>query len=287
MTDLASWNDTATRAAIEEFVARAEEHRVAVFDNDGTLWCEKPMPIQLDFIVRRWAAMAERRPGAARAAAVQGRLRARPRVARRNRWSSTTQGDDSDLKLLLTGVAEAFAGTTVDDYAAQVDAFFAEAEHPTLGRPYRDCGYKPMVELLRYLEANGFGTYIASGGDRDFMRGIAGAIYGIPPERVIGSSYGLSWEGRDGSPTRPGSTRSTTAPRSRCGSGAGSAAVRRSAAATRTATSRCCDFSTGLRLLVVHDDAEREFDYTAGAEDALARGYTTISVKHDWATVFA
>ena len=71
-------------------------------------------------------------------------------------------------------------------------AFFAEAEHPTLGRPYRDCGFQPMVELLRYLEANGFATYIASGGDRDFMRSIATDVYGIPPERVIGSSYGLT-----------------------------------------------------------------------------------------------
>ena len=133
---------------------------------------------------------------------------------------------------------------SVEDYAAEVGDFFAEAKHPTLGRPYRDCGYQPMVELLRYLEAHGFSTYIASGGDRDFMRPIASTLYGIP--RRAGDRLELRARATARtrtaarSSTRTGSTSSTTAPRSRCGSGAGSAAGRRWRAATPTATCRCC-----------------------------------------------
>jgi hypothetical protein len=143
-----------------------------------------------------------------------------------------------------------------------------------------------MVELLRYLEAHGFSTYIASGGDRDFMRGIAATIYGIPPERVIGSSYGLSWEDGalvytagidafDDGPEKPVRIWSRIGRRPALGGGNSNGDI------------PMLRFSTGLRLLVVHDDSEREFDYTAGAEDALAQGFTTISVKNDWATVFA
>ena len=156
-----------------------------------------------------------------------------------------------------------------------------------------------MVELLRFLEANGFTPYIASGGDRDFMRPVAGDLYGIPPERVIGSSLALDYHESDDD-GRPCSTRarwssSTTARPSRCASGAASAAGRCSPAGTPTATCRCCaspapTAGPALRLLLLHDDAEREFDYTAGAEDALAHaaaaGWTVISMKNDWSTVF-
>ena len=285
MTELASWNDTATRAAIEEFVARAEEPRVAVFDNDGTLWSEKPMPIQLDFTLRRWAAMAEED------ASLRSRQPYKAAYERDHCWLGDAmtkhyQGDDSDLKLLMAGVAEAFGGVSVDDYAASAAAFFAEARHPSLDRPYLECAFLPMVELLRYLEANGFATYIASGGDRDFMRSIAQDVYGIPPERVIGSSYGLSYEDDrlvykkgidffDDGPEKPVRIWSRIGRRPTLAGGNSNGDI------------PMLRFSTGLRLLVLHDDAEREFDYTAGAEDALAQGFTTISVKDDWATVFA
>ena len=141
-----------------------------------------------------------------------------------------------------------------------------------------------MIELLRYLEANGFTTYIASGGDRDFMRPVTEEIYGIPAERVIGSSNALSYQedehGRQRSCTWRSPTCSTTARPSRCGSGAVSAGVRSWPAATPTATSRCSTTrggppGPGLRLLVLHDDPEREFDYTAGAEKSLERAAAT------------
>ena len=200
------------------------------------------------------------------------------------------EGDDGDLKLVMGAVGEAFGGMSVEDYAAEVGDFFAEATHPTLGRPYRDCGYQPMVELLRYLEAHGFSTYIASGGDRDFMRPIASALYGIPAERVIGSSFALSYREdehggavvyKDGidffddGPEKPVRiwSRVGRRPALACGNSNGDVPMLR--------------FADGLRLLVLHDDTEREFNYTRGAEQALAEGWTTISVRNDWTTVFA
>ena len=155
-----------------------------------------------------------------------------------------------------------------------------------------------MVELLRYLEENGFTTYIASGGDRDFMRPVAGDLYGVPPERVIGSALGLEYRAtatRIRCSTRPRWSSSTTDRRSRSGSGAASAGGRSCRSATPTATCRCWPSPAGrsrpaLRLLVLHDDAEREFDYTAGAEQALdvaaQQGWTVVSMKNDWTKVF-
>ena len=144
---LSSWNDGAPKAAIVEFVKRVStegghdfvppNERVAVFDNDGTLWCEKPMPIELGFILLRLAAMAVK--------------------------------------------DQAFGGMSVDDYCAASHEFLTHGTHPTLKRVFRDCGYKPMVDLLRYLEANGFATFIASAGDLDFMRTVTTDIYGVPP----------------------------------------------------------------------------------------------------------
>ena len=178
VAELATWTDGPTKSAIVDFVGRvtaegpdfvAPEARVAVFDNDGTLWCEKPMYIQLDFIVRRLAekaaadaSLAEQQPYKA---AISGDLS----------WfggaiTKHYQGDDSDLKVLAGAVMSLHESMNVEDHAARVSAFFAEAKHPTLGRPYQTCTYAPMVELLRYLEANGFTCYIVSGGGRDFMR---------------------------------------------------------------------------------------------------------------------
>src|SRR5262245_31026318 len=186
---LHSWNDSPTKAAITAFVeevttgpdAVPPEERIAVFDNDGTLWTEKPMPVELVFILNRWVAMAE----------------ADPSLRERQPWKAAYEkdyawlggvidrhyaGDDSDLKVLLGGVVGAFAGTEVEDYGRQAAAFVRDVPHPTLNRPFTAVGFQPMAELLRYLEAHGFTTFIASGGSRDFMRGFAWDVYGIPPE---------------------------------------------------------------------------------------------------------
>jgi FMN phosphatase YigB (HAD superfamily) len=199
---LASWNDGPALTAIREFVAAATtagspgfvepDARVAVVDNDGTLWCEKPMPIELGFILRRLAAMADQDPS------LRDRQPWKAAHDKDYQWlgdviSRHYAGDDSDLKVLLPGILQAFAGVSVDDYQADAHAFLHNERHPTLGRTFRDCGYKPMVELLDYLDANGFTSYIASGGDRDFMRPVTQAIYRIPAEGVIGSSNALRY----------------------------------------------------------------------------------------------
>ncbi|MGH8950553.1 MAG: HAD family hydrolase, partial [Acidimicrobiia bacterium] len=203
--DLPSWKDTPTRAAIEEFLRSVTtdgpdfvgpEDRVATFDNDGTLWSEKPIPIQLDFTLRRMAAMAEAD------AALRDQQPWKAAYGHDMHWLGEAMvkhyhGDDADLGLLLGAVPKTIEDFTVDDYHREVTAFFESADHPVLNRPYRSCGFKPMVELLRYLEDHGFTNYIASGGDRDFMRPIAGHIYGIPPERIIGSSQAIEYQERE------------------------------------------------------------------------------------------
>src|SRR5688572_142950 len=194
---LASWTDGAAKRAIVAFVERAVaevpvEERIATFDNDGTLWCEKPLPIQADFILRRLYAMADADPG------LRDRQPWKAAYERDYAWLGRVMaehyaGDDTNVRTLLGGILAAFAGITVDEFEAESDAFLRSAPHPTLGRGYLECAYAPMIELLAYLEANGFSNYIASGGGRDFMRPISLQLYGIPRERVIGSASALDY----------------------------------------------------------------------------------------------
>ncbi|MEV0283160.1 MULTISPECIES: HAD family hydrolase [unclassified Kribbella] len=305
---LSAWNDNATRQALVDYVERALEEdgpyyvppaeRIAVFDNDGTLWCEKPMPVELGFILQRLAEMAEQDPS----------LRDRqPWQAAHDRdyaWLGAAitkhyHGDDHDVKVLLGGVLHAFAAMSVDSYAELAGSYLRTTRHPTLGRPLRDCAYLPMVQLLRYLEANGFSTFIASGGDRDFMRPITEEIYGIPSERVIGSSAALRYQDDDtgGSlvyqaemdtfddgPMKPVRIWSRLGRRPVVAGGNSNGDIPMLQYAGLPAR-------PGLRLLVLHDDGEREFSYTAGAETSLERArsqdWTVVSIKNDWATVFA
>ena len=208
-------------------------------------------------------------------------------------------GDDTNVRTLLGGVLAAHAGISVDDFEEQADSFLHSAQHPTLGRGYLECAYAPMVELLRYLEANGFSNYIASGGGRDFMRPISEEVYGIPRDRVIGSSTALDYtsDDRGGTITRkPEADVLDDGPQKpvRIWSRIGRRPIL--AAGNSNGDVQMLDFTQHadkpfLRLLVLHDDAEREFAYTAGAEDSLERaraeGWTVISIENDWSTVFA
>jgi phosphoserine phosphatase len=300
---LAYWNDTATREAIVAFAESVAqtvppEERVAVFDNDGTLWCEKPMPIELGFILERLAEMAEAD------ASLREKQPWRAAHERDYAWLGGViekhyAGDDSDVKVLLGGLLQAFAGQTVDEYVTAAARFLGGADHPSLGRLLRDCTYVPMVELLRYLEGHGFVCFIASGGNRDFMRAITHEIYEIPPQRVIGSSNGLEYvddehggslsylatpDVFDDGPVKPVRIWSRIGRRPIVGGGNSNGDIpmlRFTGGRGRPA----------LRLLVLHDDAEREFDYVKGAETALERagdeGWTVVSMKDDWTTVFA
>ncbi|MFZ0834265.1 MAG: HAD family hydrolase [Mycobacterium sp.] len=307
MVELSCWKDGPTKPAIVDFVRRVTdedgpecvvpEARIAVFDNDGTLWCEKPMYIQLDFIIRRLAEKAaadpSRREQLPYKAAAHGDLN----------WFGDAvtkhyQGDDSDLEVLAGAVMSLHASMKVEEHAELVNKFYADAQHPTLGRPYTKCSYAPMVELLRYLETNGFTCYIASGGGRDFMRPITSAIYGIPPERVIGSTQGLKFQGADGCGDlliQPALDVFDDGPEKpvRIWSRIGQRPIL--AAGNSNGDDEMLMYTGGpngpaLRLLVLHDDADREFDYTAGAERALEHaktyGWNVVSIKNDWATVF-
>ena len=304
---LPSWNNREAKTAILDFVIRVTSpgspdfapvhERIAVFDNDGTLWCEKPMPIELGFILQRLAAMAEED------ASLRERQPWKAACHKDYAWLGDVvtkhyQGDDSGVKVLLGGILQAFAGMPVDEYEAAAGAFLNRMQHPTLGRTFRDCGYQPMIELLRYLEANGFKTFIASGGDRDFMRSITQEIYGIPPERVIGSCNALRYQQGehggsityqaepdvfDDGPTKPVRiwSRIGRRPVLAVGNSNGDIEMLQFAGGTRLA----------LRLLLLHDDEEREFAYTAGAERSLdlagEQEWTVISIKNDWNAVFA
>ena len=299
--DLATWRDGPAKQAILAFVAAAgavpAEERVAVFDNDGTLWCEQPVPIQADFILRRLAEMAEAEP------ALRERQPWKAARERDHAWLGAVMtehyaGDDSNVKTLLGGILAAWAGISVEDFELQADAFLRSARHPTLERGYLACAYAPMVELLGVLDLNGFASYIVSGGGRDFMRPVAQELYGVPRERVIGSTTALAYA----SDARGGTITHTPTPDylddgpqkpvriwSRTGRRPLLAAGNSNGDAEMLEFARQDD-APSLRLLVLHDDAEREFAYTACAEQALDRagrdGWTVVSMKDDWATVF-
>jgi phosphoserine phosphatase len=298
---LPSWRDGAAKQAIVDFVAQTDsvpvEHRVAVFDNDGTLWCEKPMPIQLDFILRRLVEMAEASPE------LRDRQPWKAAYERDYGWLGSLMqehyaGDDTNVKVLGAGILAAYEGMSVEDFEAQSDEFLRSAQHPSLGRGYLQCAYKPMLELLDHLAANGFTNYIVSGGGRDFMRPISDDVYGIPRERVIGSAAALAYESNerggtithkaeaeylDDGPQKPIRIWSRMGRRPLVAGGNSNGDV------PMLEFTKHADKPT-LRLLVLHDDAEREFDYTSGAEAAVARAatdnWTVVSIKNDWATVF-
>jgi phosphoglycolate phosphatase-like HAD superfamily hydrolase len=304
---LPSWNEGAARDAILSFVDRtcgegsAEAvplvERVAVFDNDGTLWCEKPMPIQLDFILRRLYEMAEADP------TLRDRQPWKAAHERDYAWLSNVlaehyAGDDTNVRTLAAGVLAAHADISVDSFEGKAEKFLRSTRHPTLDRGYLDCAYAPMIELLDHLKANGFANYIASGGGRDFMRPITGEIYGVPRQRVIGSSTALAY-----TPDEHGGTITRQAAADYLDDGPEkpvhiwTRTGRRPvvAAGNSNGDIEMLDFTQhadkpSLRLLLLHDDPEREFDYVSGSEKALDRaresGWTVVSIKNDWATVF-
>ena len=286
---LTSWTDGPARTAILEFVRSVTEpghsfvapaERLATFDNDGTLWCEKPLYPQADFVFRRWKAM----------------IQADPELAKEQPYKALAEGDTAWLAdiyahvpELIKGVTAAYEGVTVEAFEAAVHEFFAAGRHPTLDAPYTRVTYKPMRELIAFLGANDFSVYICSAGGRDFVRPVAEQIYGVPRERVIGSAATLEY--RDGEIYRtagieqpiddgPGKpvhiwARTGRKPLFAGGNADGDVPMLETAR---------------FALLLRHDDAAREFAYDDGAEAALAaaadRGWTVVSMKGDFLTVF-
>jgi phosphoserine phosphatase len=196
---LSSWNDTAPKKAIVVFVERVttpgapdfvpEPERIAVFDNDGTLWAEQPVYFQALFIIDRVRTLAPQHPEWSTeepfASALKGDMR-----------GLAASGEAGLVKLM----AATHAGMTSEQFSAIVADWIGKARHPTTGKLYTEMTYRPMRELLDYLRANGFKTFIVSGGGIEFMRPWAERVYGIPPEQVVGSSIRTKFELKDGQP---------------------------------------------------------------------------------------
>src|SRR6266566_1385367 len=300
---LPSWNDGKTKQSITEFVAKVTKEgspdfvpvpeRIATFDNDGTLWCEKPMPIQLFFALDRVKELAPQHP----------------EWKTKEPFASLLKGD---VKGALAGgehaileiIVATHAGMTTAEFEKIVADWIATAKHPKFKRPYTECIYQPMVELLAYLRANGFKTFIVSGGGIEFMRPWTEKVYGIPPEQVVGSSIKTKFEMRDGRPTL------FRLPQINFIDDKGGKPVginehvgRRAIAAFGNSDGdlemlQWATLSDGVRLglIVHHTDAEREYAYDrqshfgkldTALDAAALNKWTVVDMKSDWKRVFA
>jgi hypothetical protein len=299
---LVSWNDGAAKSRIVAFVNSVTERgganyvppadRVAVFDNDGTLWSEQPMYFQLAFAIDRVKALAPKHP----------------EWKTKQPFKAALEGDMQALAAsgehgLVEVVMATHAGNTADEFAAIVRDWVKTARHPKFDRPYTELTFKPMRELLDYLRANGFKTWIVSGGGVEFLRVVAEELYGVPPEQVIGSSIRTKYEVRDG---RPAIVRLPEVEfiDDKAGKPVGihKFVGRRPIAAFGNSDGdfQMLEWTTSapgarLGLIVHHTDAEREFAYdrtsSVGRLDkaldaAAARGWLVVDIKRDWKSVY-
>jgi len=300
---LKSWNDGPAKQAILKFVADVTaqgaptyfppEDRIAVFDNDGTLWAEQPMYFQFVFMLDQLKAAAPKHPEWKDNPAFKA-------IAAHDTKALAAMGQKPVLELL--GVAN--SGMTVTEYDATIRQWLATAQHPKFKRPYTELVYVPMQELLAYLRANDFRTFIVSGGSVEFMRPWAEKAYGIPAEQIIGSQQDVKFEMKDGKPVlirapkfafiddgpgKPvGIYRSIgRRPIAAFGNSDGDLQMLQVTAAGE---------GPRLVLIVHHDDAEREFAYDRQSrigkldkawDEAKARNWIVVSMKNDWKRVFA
>ncbi len=298
---LPSWNDGAARTTIVEFVERVtnpqgpdfvpEAERIAVFDNDGCLWSEKPAYFQLLFIVDRVRALAPDHPEWASTQPFQA-------VLEGDMEALAASGEHGILELVMA----THAGMTTAEFEAIAADWMATARHPTTGRPYTEMVFQPMLELLDYLRANGFKTFIVSGGGIEFMRPWTEMVYGIPPEQVVGSSIKTAYEVRDGEPVLVRKPELDFID-DKAGKpvGINSHIGRRPIAAFGNSDGdfQMLEWTTagdGARLgvLVHHTDADREWAYDRdshvgrldrGLDEAADRGWVVIDMKNDWNTI--
>jgi len=302
---LPSWNDSSSKRAILSFVAKVTDksggsfvptsQRIAVFDNDGTLWPENPIPFQISFTIEEIKRQLPQHP----------------------EWNS-----DKDIQAALSGdfppllrdhfrgllhiIFAAGSGMTTEEFAASVRRWFASAKHPRFNKAYDGLAYQPMQEVLDYLRANGFKNYIVSGGGLDFMRVFSERVYGVVPEQVVGSHTAVVYELRDGAPVlvktmnRPfidDGARKPEAIQQFIG--------RRPIAAfgNSDGDKAMLEYTTignplpSLGLLVHHTDAEREYAYDAKPQssgklitalvEAPQRGWVVTDMKKDWRLIFS
>jgi hypothetical protein len=298
---LPSWNDGPTKASILNFVTSVTtagstdfvpaDERIAVFDNDGTLWSEQPAYFQLFFVIDRVKAMAAEHP----------------EWSEQQPFKAALEGDMETLAAsgehgLLELVMATHGGMTTAEFEQIVSDWIATARHPTLDRPYTELAFAPMLELLDYLRANGFKTWIVSGGGVEFMRPWAERVYGIPPEQVIGSSIKVQFELRESGPVlvrlpeldfiddkagKPVGIHKFIGRRPIAAFGNSDGDLQMLQWATAGPGRR-------FGLIVHHTDAEREWQYDRDShigrlDRALAeageRGWTVVDMKNDWRKV--
>ncbi|CAG9166792.1 HAD family phosphatase [Cupriavidus respiraculi] len=298
---LPSWRDGAAREALLKFVADVTqpgspnfvppEERVAVFDNDGTLWSEQPMYFQFFFLLDQVRAAAPQHPEWRTDPAYKALMANDMQALMRNR------------KQALALIAKANSGMSVEEYDRTIRDWMASARHPRFNKPYSELVFQPQLELLSFLRANGFRTYIVSGGTIDFMRPWSQAVYGIPPEQVIGSSQGIRYAVRDGKPVlmrEPKLDFIDDGPGKPVGIYRHIGRRPILAVGNSDGDLQMLEYTTGgsgprLAVLVHHDDAEREFAYdrqsAVGKLDkaldaARAKGWTVISMKRDWSRIY-
>lgn len=295
---LPSWADGPARQSILDFVGDVTREgspnyvppaqRVAVFDNDGTLWAEQPMYTQFAFMIDQVKAAAPRFPQWADNPVYKA-------LAANDLKAALAQGEKPLLDLLV----QANSGMSVDDYDKTIRQWFATARHPTLKRPYTETVYQPQLELLKYLRAKGFKTYIVSGGTMEVMRPWTQEVYGIPPEQVVGSSQGIVYDGKtlmrqpnfffiDDGPGKPVGIYMHIGQQPILAFGNSDGDLQMLQYTTTGPGRR-------LGLIVHHDDAEREFAYDRQAsfgkldkalDEAPGRGWVVVSMKKDWKQIF-
>lgn len=299
---LPSWNDGTTKQAIVEFVKRVTSkdspdfvpgpERIATFDNDGCLWAEKPVYVQLAFALDRVKALAPQNP----------------EWKNKEPFASLLKGD---LKGVMAGgehaiaeiVMASHAGMTSEEFEKIASDWIATAKHPQTGRLYKDMVYQPMLELLAYLRSNGFKTFIVSGGGIEFMRPWTEKTYGIPPEQVIGSSIKTKFEIRDGKPVlirlpeinfiddkagKPVGIQMHIGRRPIAAFGNSDGDLQMLQWTTAGPGAR-------FGMIVHHTDAEREWAYDRDSpigrldkalDEAKSKGWTIVDMKADWKVVF-
>jgi len=302
---LASWRDTAAQRAITDLVHRVTDEkspdfvpaaeRIAVFDNDGTLWPENPMPFQLAFALDELNRRLPDEPAWKDDAMVQAAMK-------------------GDLPALLADhykglfhiVELTGSGMTTVEFTERVRNWFATAKHPRFDRPYDQLAYQPMLELLAYLRANGFKTFIVSGGGADFMRVFSERVYGIPPEQIVGSNARTVYELRDDGPVLM-----KTLDHLFVDDGPGKPVGihqfigRRPIACFGNSDGdlQMLEYTTidnprpSLGMIIHHTDAEREYAYdekpkssgklVKALADAPKRGWVVVDMKNDWTEIFS
>jgi hypothetical protein len=306
---LPSWSDGPARQAIVDFVRQTTDasspqfvppdRRIATFDQDGTLWVEQPLYTQVVFALDR----------------VRDVVRAQPALANEEPFKAVVAGDREAMakfteRDLLKIVAASESGLSVEAFHVVVKSWLATAKHPKFQRPYTELVYAPMQEAMKYLRANGYRTYIVTGGGQEFVRAYADEVYGVPPEQVVGTMFKIDYEIRDGLPALiHASDLFFVDDKGGKPVGINMMIGRRPQAAfgNSDGDQQMLEWATGsggarLAMIVLHDAAAREYAYGPAAgqpdskvgtftqelyDEAKKKGWTVISMKRDWKRVFS